>query len=985
MSMIPCAKTGKSSSTGTEKSKPRPVVTLFYSSHCAGFLNHVFDPMSRRSKKKAPAVRSGAPVSPAGEMPGVADSRSPESEGRPAGLNDRWTVPGVCIFLAAIIWVVFGQTLHHEFVNYDDNMYVYENPEVARGLTLQGIVWAFTHVHAANWHPLTWISHMLDCQFYGLNPGGHHLTNVLLHTATAILLFLVLRRMTGLLWRSAFVAAVFAIHPLRVESVAWVAERKDVLSGVFFMLTIGAYVRYVQRQSEVREFAGVGAPAVQPLTGLVLLFFALGLMCKPMLVTLPFVLLLLDYWPLNRVATVTDRRNHFPIPRRLILEKLPLFGLAAASCVVTLFAQTEAIQSFEHISLPLRVGNALISYVAYLGQMFWPSGLAVLYPFTARGVGVAGVVLSLVVLAGISTGVFVLRRRPYLLTGWLWYLIMLVPVIGIVQVGAQARADRYTYLPQIGLYVLLTWAAADLCAGWRHRRVVLGGLATIILVALIFCARTQTSYWRNSESLWTHTLACTSDNCIAHNNLGNALLQKGNVDEAIAHYQKALQIKPDYAEAHNNLGNALLQKGNVDEAITHYQKALQINPDYAEAHNNLGIALLQKGNVDEAIAHFQKALQIKPDNAEAHNNLGNALFKRAVWTKRSLNSKRRCKSIPIRGSPQQPRQRAAPKGQCGRSDRSLPKGAANQSRLRGSPQQPRQRAAPKGQAWTKRSLNYQKALQINPDYAEAHNNLGNALLQKGNVDEAIAHYQKALQIKPDYAEAHDNLGNALLQKGNVDEAIAHYQKALQIKPDYAEAHNNLGNALLQKGNVDEAIAHYQKALQINPDYAEAHNNLGNALLQKGSVDEAIAHYQKALQINPDYAEAHNNLGNALLQKGKVDEAIVHYQKALQINPDYAEAQNNLAWVLATCPQASLRNGNKAVELAQRANQLTGDGNPVVLGTLAAAYAEAGRFPEAVATAQRALQLAETQSNTALADAIRSQMKLYQAGVPFHLH
>ena len=466
----------------------------------------------------------------------------------------------------------------------------------------------------------------------------------------------------------------------------------------------------------------------------------------------------------------------------MILEKLPLFGLAAASCVVTLFAQREVIQSFENMSLPLRVGNALISYVAYLGQMFWPAGLAVLYPFTAGDVGVSGVVLSGVVLAGISTGVFVLRHRhPYFLTGWLWYLIMLTPVIGIIQVGAQARADRYTYLPQIGLYLLLTWAVADLCAGWRHRRVVLGGCSTVILVALIFCARAQTAYWRNSESLWTHTLACTSDNYTAHNNLGNALLKKGNVDEAIAHFQEALQIIPDYAEAHNNLGNALLKKGNVDEAIVHYQKALQ------------------------------------------------------------------------------------------------------------------------------------------------------------------------------------------------------------IKPDYAGDHNNLGYALLKKGNVDEAIAHFQKALQITPDYAEAHYNLGNALLQKGNVDEAIVHYQKALQITPDYAEAHNNLGNALIKKGSVDEAIVHYQKTLQIKPDNVEAQNNLAWVLATCPQASLRDGNKAVELAQRANQLTGDGNPVVLGTLAAAYAEAGRFPEAVETAQRALQLAETQSNAALADAIRSQLKLYQAGNPFHLH
>jgi tetratricopeptide (TPR) repeat protein len=546
---------------------------------------------------------------------------------------------------------------------------------------------------------------------------------------SAIVLFLVLKGMTAALWRSAFVAAVFAIHPLHVESVAWIAERRDVLSGLFFMLTLGAYAGYVRHRWSLGRYL------------MVALMLALGLMSKPMVVTLPFVLLLLDYWPLKRFTQPGDRL----VPWRLIAEKLPLLALSGAACVATLFAQKEAISS---LPLSVRIGNALVSYVAYLGQMIYPVGLAVNYPHPGSGLALWKIIAAFVLLLVISTGAIAARRKqPWFLFGWLWYLGMLVPAIGLIQSGWRAQADRYTYLPQIGLYLLLTWAAADLCAGWRHRRVVLGGGSTIILMALIFCARAQTSYWRNSESLWTHTLACTSDNWMGHNNLGRALLQKGSVDEAIVHDQKALQIKPDFAEAHINLGNALLKKGSVDEAI--------------------------------------------------------------------------------------------------------------------------------------------------------------------------AHDQRALQIKPDYAEAQNNLGNALLQKGRVDEAISHYQMALQIKPDYVEAHINLGNALLQKGNVDEAISHFQKALKITPDDAEA--------------------------------------------------------------------QNTLAWVLATCPQASLRNGNKAVELAQRANQLTGDGNPAVLGTLATAYAEAGRFPEAVETAQRALQLAETQSNTALADAIRSQMKLYQAGIPFHLH
>jgi tetratricopeptide (TPR) repeat protein len=539
-----------------------------------------------------------------------------------------WLVGAVCLFLAAITFAVFGQTLGHEFVNYDDGLYVYDNPAVVAGLSLKGIEWAFTHIVASNWQPLTMMSHMLDCQLYGLSPGGHHLTNVLLHTASVIVLFLVLRRMTGLLWRAAFVAAVFAIHPLRVESVAWVAERKDVLSGLFFMLTLWAYTRYAQKQMRSASPGPVPAAWFRSFDYyLVLSLFSLGLMCKPMLVTLPFVLLLLDRWPLRRACSHAGAES-WP-GSHLFVEKLPLLGLAVASCVVTILAQHAAIRSSEELALPLRVGNALISYVAYLRQMLWPSDLAVLYPLASTGVEYSRVVLSLVVLVGISAGCVVLGRRcPYLPTGWLWYFVMLLPVIGIVQVGLQARADRYTYLPEIGLSLSLTWAVAELCAPLRFRRVVAGGSAAIILGTLLVCARTQTSYWRNSELLWTHTLACTSENAVAHNDLGQALFQKKRVDEAIVHFQRALQIKSDYAEAHHNFGNALLQKGRLDEAMVQYQQALDGNPEDARSHNNLGYGLLQKKRVDEAIVHFLRALQIKPDYAEAHYNYGDALLQR---------------------------------------------------------------------------------------------------------------------------------------------------------------------------------------------------------------------------------------------------------------------------------------------------------------------------------------------------------------------
>ena len=710
------------------------------------------------------------------------------------GWFQHWRAPAVCLVLAAITFVVFGQTAGFRFVNYDDDKYVYDNPVVAQGLTFKGIVWAFTSIHASNWHPLTWLSHELDCQLYGLNPAGHHLTNVLLHTATVITLFLVLRQMTGVLWRSAFVAAVFAIHPLRAESVAWVAERKDVLSGLFFMLTIGAYVRYARRPWSAARY------------GLVVLLFAMGLMCKPMLVTLPLVLLLLDYWPLQRVG-----------PRKLpglVLEKLPLLALSAAACVATLLAQNRAMQSNELYSLPLRCANALVTCMVYLGRMVWPAGLAVFYPYPQNGLPPWEVALAGTLLAGLSAVAWARRRKqPWMLVGWLWYLVMLLPVVGIIQVGDQAHADRYTYLPQIGIYVAVTWLAAEWGAKWHAGRLAFGSIMTAALAVFIVCAWIQTGYWKNSENLWTHALGCTTRNYIAHGRLGDALRDEGRVDDAINHYQEALKIKPGAAEFRNNLGTALQQEGKVDEAI--------------------------------------------------------------------------------------------------------------------------------------------------------------------------AQYQEALQIKPNEAEMRYNLGNALLQKGRVDEAAADYQKALQIKPDYAEAHNNLAIALFQKGRVDDAITHYEQALQIQPGFAEAHHNLALALSQKGRADEAIIHFQQALQIKPGYVDAHIDLGNVLLQNGKVGEAISHFQMALQLKPADPSIQNTLAWLLATCPEAALRDGNKAVELARQANALTGGENPIILHTLAAAYAEAGRFPEAMETAQHALRLAGAQSNTVLAGQLQSELKLYQAGSPFH--
>jgi tetratricopeptide (TPR) repeat protein len=534
--------------------------------------------------------------------------KSPREKNEPT-TREGGRVATICVCLVGIIWFVFGQTLHFEFINFDDGAYVIKNPQVTRGLTSEGIVWAFTHVHAANWHPVTWLSHMVDCQFYGLNAGWHHFTNVLLHMVTAILLFLLLRQMTGALWRSAFVAAVFAIHPLRVESVAWVAERKDVLSGLFFVLTIWAYVRYARRPSAVRY-------------GLVLLLFGVGLMSKPMLVTLPFILLLLDYWPLNRMAAARDPDDpQLPTRRKLILEKLPLLGMVAASSVVTLFAQTIALQPLANISVPLRLGNALISCMVYLRQFFWPSPLTAYYPFAEGEVVAAKVLFSVALLATISTAVFVLRRHRYLVTGWFWYLLMLGPVIGILQVGNQAHADRYTYLPQIGLCLLVTWAAANLCSRWGHRSLFLSALSLSILIVLAFEARTQAFYWQNSESLWVHTLAFTSDNVVAEQNLGEALHEKGRMEEAIARFQNALRINPNQASVHSSLGVALLETGRPEQSLAHLQTAVELDPHDGDAHYNIGNTLMALGQADQALIHYNAALQINPDDAQCLNNM----------------------------------------------------------------------------------------------------------------------------------------------------------------------------------------------------------------------------------------------------------------------------------------------------------------------------------------------------------------------------
>jgi len=525
----------------------------------------------------------------------------------PNKLNRCWLPLGICISLLALVWVVFGQTLRYDFVNYDDPRYVYQNPRITSGLNIGGIAWAFTHIHSENWHPLTTTTHMLDCQLYGVNAGWHHFTNVLLHTVAVVLLFFALRCMTGALWRSAFVAAIFAVHPLHVESVAWIAERKDVLSAVFFMLTLLAYFHYTR------------APAIARYL-LVVIVVALGLMSKPMLVTLPFVLLLLDYWPLGRIQAQPACGGGQLL--KLIVEKIPLIVLSAVSSMVTFLAQRGAIGWTEQLPVLARISNAIVSYVVYIRQMFWPARLAVFYPHPENRLSIWEISLAFVILLGITMAAYVLRKKaPFLIVGWLWYLGMLVPVIGLVQVGWQGHADRYTYLPQVGLYIAVTWTVADLTRSWRFQRILLGAGAIFILGAFSWRARVQTSYWRNSEALFTHALAVTENNDVALNNLGILSLEKGQLDDAISKLEAAINVRPDNGPAHDNLAKALLKKGRVAEAMVHYRKFLEIEPQNVEARNILGTVLIQQGYVRDAIDQWQQALAIQPDNGNAASNL----------------------------------------------------------------------------------------------------------------------------------------------------------------------------------------------------------------------------------------------------------------------------------------------------------------------------------------------------------------------------
>ncbi|HEX4121459.1 MAG TPA: tetratricopeptide repeat protein [Verrucomicrobiae bacterium] len=735
----------------------------------------------------------------------------------------------ISLALAAVTFAVYAQGLRCQFLTFDDQAYVTENRHVLPGITLAGIKWAFTSVTAGNWHPLTMLSHMLDCQVYGLRPWGHHLTNILIHTANTVLLFLVLTQMTGAIWRSASVALLFAVHPAHVESVEWIAERKDVLCAFFFLLAIWAYAKAQTSNAKFRY-------------GWVLVLYVLALMSKPMAVTFPCVVLLLDLWPLQRV-----RGLDWPVWLRLVMEKWPLFWLSALWCGITVWAQSkgEAVASGSVLPVGERIIHAMVSYFDYLGVLVFPRHLSIYYPYIHHEpliLGIAtGAALVLLTFAALACA----KRLPWLPVGWLWFLGMLIPVIGLVQVGGQGWADRYLYLPCIGFFVVVVWAVAEIA----RRLPVVKLLIPVAALAFAAVTSVELKYWRDTATLFGRALEVTDNNYLAMTLVGSMKAEKGQLDDAITLYRKALSIKPTYPEGHFFLGRALEQKGQTAEALDEFKKALRLRPEFDAANIMVGLALAKEGKFDDAVAHYKVALKDNPDSAAAESDWGMAMMKEGQWK----------------------------------------------------------------------------------------------------------------------------------------ESIAHYEQALRLDPDLAEAHNNLAIGYLQAGRVADGIAQLRAALKLNPADTETQYNLAQALNQEQQWPAAAEILKPLAAARPADSKVQFQFGLALEHLGQTRDAMSHYAAALLKNPDYVDALQHLAWIAATDSRPELRNGNEAVELASHACDLTEQKRPAILLTLSAAYAEAGRYLDALSTATRAEELAKAQGQRELeAEAVQFR-GLFKAGKTYHGH
>jgi tetratricopeptide (TPR) repeat protein len=813
------------------------------------------------------------------------------------GLWERGWLKGWLLVAAAVFAY---QPVWHAGYIWDDDIYVTNNRLLTAPDGLKRI-W-FSQDSPSQYFPLTYTTFRIERMFWGLNPAGYHWDNLLLHAANALLVWRLLKRLS--VPGAWLAAAIFALHPVQVESVAWITERKNVLSLSFFILALLAWIEFIEDRPK----------RLWRLYFLSLVSYALALFSKTTTCTLPAALLLILWLKEKRINRVR------------LAQVVPFLVMGVGMGLLTVWWERYhqgtrgPLFSFGLLERILIASHAIWFYA---GKLVWPVNLNFSYPHWT--INPADPLAYGWLAAGVGLGAAIYFARRFAGRGVevtvLFYVATLSPVLGFIMLYTfyfSFVADHYQYVASIGPIALAAAGISNGLGRFKQRSRSLKPVCCgVLLLTLGVLTWRQCGMYADLETLWRITIARNPNSFLAHNNLGSVYFRNGRINEAIEQYQKALEIYPRYVMALNNLGNALFRAERMDEAIEQYQKALAIQPDDADAHDDLGNFLLEKGQVDEAIDQYQKALAIRPDDADAHDGLGNALLEK------------------------------------GQVDEAI--------------------------------IHFQKALAIQPDSAEYHNNFGNALLRKGMLDEAIHCYQKAVAIQPDNPKFHDNLGIVLLRKGAVDEAINHFQTALEIHPGFAKAHEGLGMAFFQKGQMDEAIVHFQKVAEIRPDFAEAYNNLGAAFLQKGQVDEAIASYRKAVRLEPRNAEFQSNLGYALFLRGKVREAIAHYQTSLAVNPDNAITCKNLAWILATCPDASVRNGVKAVGLAEQAAGLSGGTDPIFIGTLAAAYAEAGRFAEAVVTGQRALQMAVAQKNATLVNALRSQIALYQAGSPFRDH
>jgi Flp pilus assembly protein TadD len=688
------------------------------------------------------------------------------------------------LFLAALILVLYAKTRHFEFIAFDDNMYVSENATVQEGMTIHGLAWAFSMDVGENlhWHPMTWISHMLDCEFFGLNPGWHHFINVFIHLLNTLILFIVLRISTKTFWPCFFVVALFGLHPINVDSVAWIAERKNVLSTFFWMLTLLLYINYC------------AAPRVYRY-GLVAIAFMLGLMTKPMLVTMPLVLLLIDIWPLQRFSLSRDVANRrgdrqFAVkrPLALLLEKVPLIAISIVAMAI--FFKAVAIDhSGDGVGLKLRMANALVSYVNYLGKAFWPADLSIHYPFPKSMFPVWQLIAAGMLLLGLSGLVlWQAKKRPYLLTGWFWYLGTLVPVLGLVRTGLwPAMADRFAYVPLIGIYVAVVWTAWEIRGDRVWRAVSLLVLASIVLGALSVATWRQTMHWRNSNTIFEQALAVTEKNDRIHLHLGGVLVEQGRLEEAIEHFSTAIAISPEDHFVHTSFGIVMSKMGKSDKAVWYLRKALDLKSGYTEAQIALAKVFADIGKINESVHYYSEALHTKPDNAEAHIGMGT-----------------------IR---------------------------AEQGNL------------------TEAISHFVEAVKIEPNNATACYNLGFSLMLTGKTTAGIWYLDRAVHLEPDTFEARFNLGVALAKETRNEEAVKHIGRAIQLRPDAVDARFYMGVLTAALGDESKAIDHFEKTLELKPDHAGAHIRLGMILLRNGKPMEAKTHCGAGLRMDPSSRDA----------------------------------------------------------------------------------------------------------------------------------